>query len=145
MRIKSRYAFTQISVPRAGTSIQRGLGPPRHLFDALQKDGARRFKKDDIRAQDKLFDVDGAMFAASTRQMPDGTDQLSLALRFTMPTYCPPGVSRPGRYGWLQVARGSVKLNGKELKQGDGAAISDEKQVTIEGVESAEVLLFDLA
>ena len=50
-----------------------------------------------------------------------------------------------GRYGWLQVARGSVKLNGKELKQGDGAAISDEKQVTIEGVESAEVLLFDLA
>jgi len=38
-----------------------------------------------------------------------------------------------------------VKLNGKELKHGDGAAISDEKLVTIEGVESAEVLLFDLA
>jgi redox-sensitive bicupin YhaK (pirin superfamily) len=50
-----------------------------------------------------------------------------------------------GRYGWLQIARGSVKLNGKELKQGDGAAISDEKQITIEGVESAEILLFDLA
>jgi len=50
-----------------------------------------------------------------------------------------------GRYGWLQVARGSVKLNAKELKQGDGAAIENEKQVTIEGVESAEVLLFDLA
>jgi redox-sensitive bicupin YhaK (pirin superfamily) len=50
-----------------------------------------------------------------------------------------------GRYGWLQVASGAVKLNGKELKQGDGAAISDEKLVTIEGSESAEILLFDLA
>src|SRR5438874_8970307 len=40
-----------------------------------------------------------------------------------------------GRYGWLQIARGSVSLNGKELKQGDGAAISDEKSVIIEGVE----------
>jgi len=50
-----------------------------------------------------------------------------------------------GRYGWLQVARGAVELNGKKLNQGDGAAISDEKQVTIKGAEDAEVLLFDLA
>jgi redox-sensitive bicupin YhaK (pirin superfamily) len=50
-----------------------------------------------------------------------------------------------GRHGWLQVARGAVELNGKELTQGDGAAISDEKRVTISGVEDAEVLLFDLA
>ena len=27
-----------------------------------------------------------------------------------------------GRHGWLQVARGSVELNGKKLSQGDGAA-----------------------
>ena len=50
-----------------------------------------------------------------------------------------------GRYGWLQVARGAVELNGKKLNQGDGAAISDEKQVTIKGAEDAEVQLFDLA
>ena len=50
-----------------------------------------------------------------------------------------------GRYGWLQVARGVVELNGKKLNQGDGAAISDEKQLTIKGKEDAEVLLFDLA
>ncbi len=53
----------------------------------------------------------------------------------------------PGRHGWLQVARGTVKLNGKELHQGDGAAVSDEQKLTISGSgkEDAEILLFDLA
>jgi hypothetical protein len=48
------------------------------------------------------------------------------------------------RHGWLQVARGAVELNGKPLAQGDGAAISDEKKITIKSTEDAEVLLFDL-
>jgi redox-sensitive bicupin YhaK (pirin superfamily) len=50
-----------------------------------------------------------------------------------------------GRYGWLQVARGRVELNGKKLNQGDGAAIGDETKLTIKATEDAEVLLFDLA
>src|SRR5258708_10804124 len=50
-----------------------------------------------------------------------------------------------GRHGWLQIARGAVELNGKKLTQGDGAAISDEKKLSIKGTEDAEVLLFDLA
>jgi redox-sensitive bicupin YhaK (pirin superfamily) len=50
-----------------------------------------------------------------------------------------------GRHAWLQVARGSVELNGKTLAQGDGAAISDEKTLAIKGSTDAEVLLFDLA
>ena len=50
-----------------------------------------------------------------------------------------------GRYAWLQVAKGEVELNGKKLTQGDGAAISDEGKLTLEGVQDAEVLLFDLA
>ena len=49
------------------------------------------------------------------------------------------------RYAWLQVAKGSVALNGKLLQQGDGAAVSDEQKLTIEGKQHAEVLLFDLA
>jgi redox-sensitive bicupin YhaK (pirin superfamily) len=49
------------------------------------------------------------------------------------------------RYGWLQVAKGSVELNGAKLNQGDGAAISDERQLTIKGTKDSEVLLFDLA
>jgi len=52
---------------------------------------------------------------------------------------------KPERHAYLQVARGSVKLNGKQLEAGDGAAISAEKAVELSGVNDAEVLLFDLA
>jgi redox-sensitive bicupin YhaK (pirin superfamily) len=50
---------------------------------------------------------------------------------------------QPGRYGWVQVARGEAEVNGQTLKAGDGAAISEEERVTISG-KGAEVLLFDL-
>jgi hypothetical protein len=49
-----------------------------------------------------------------------------------------------GRHAWLQVARGAVELNGQSLNQGDGAAISDEPQLTVKATKDAEVLLFDL-
>jgi hypothetical protein len=52
---------------------------------------------------------------------------------------------KPDRHAYVQVARGSVTLNGKKLETGDGAAISAEKQVELTGVDEAEVLLFDLA
>ncbi|MGD0955470.1 MAG: pirin family protein [Candidatus Acidiferrales bacterium] len=50
-----------------------------------------------------------------------------------------------GRHAWVQVARGAVRLNGTELKAGDGAAISNESEVRVEAREPSEVLLFDLA
>jgi len=50
-----------------------------------------------------------------------------------------------GRHGWLQVAKGSVEVNGQTLGQGDGAAISDEQKLTVKGGKDSEVLLFDLA
>jgi quercetin 2,3-dioxygenase len=50
----------------------------------------------------------------------------------------------PGRYGWLQVLRGSAAINGQELKAGDGAAVSEEPEIAIAGVSGAEVMLFDL-
>jgi redox-sensitive bicupin YhaK (pirin superfamily) len=52
---------------------------------------------------------------------------------------------KPDRHAYVQVARGSVKLNGKDLAQGDGAAISAEKSLELTGVKDAEVLVFDLA
>jgi redox-sensitive bicupin YhaK (pirin superfamily) len=51
----------------------------------------------------------------------------------------------PGRYAWLQVAKGAVEFNGKPLRQGDGAAASEEQKLTIKGTKDAEILLFDLA
>jgi redox-sensitive bicupin YhaK (pirin superfamily) len=52
---------------------------------------------------------------------------------------------KPERHAYLQVARGSVTLNGQPLETGDGAAISEEKSINLTGVINAEVLLFDLA
>lgn len=49
------------------------------------------------------------------------------------------------RKAWIQVARGSVSLNGVELAQGDGAAISEESTLEVSGREPSEVLLFDMA
>ena len=51
----------------------------------------------------------------------------------------------PGRHAWVQVTRGQVRVNGHELKTGDGAALSDEPAVRVEGVDAGEVLVFDLA
>ncbi|MBD3884171.1 pirin family protein [Phormidium tenue FACHB-886] len=51
-----------------------------------------------------------------------------------------------GRVAWLQVARGAVLLNDQLLSAGDGAAISNEDLLTLQGASSeAEVLLFDMA
>lgn len=49
-----------------------------------------------------------------------------------------------GRHAWVHVARGKARVNGRELGAGDGAALSDEKRIQIEGVSSAELLVFDL-
>jgi len=50
----------------------------------------------------------------------------------------------PGRFGWLQVARGLVSLAGDELREGDGAAISGEASIELTTRVGGEVLLFDL-
>jgi redox-sensitive bicupin YhaK (pirin superfamily) len=50
-----------------------------------------------------------------------------------------------GRYAWLQVLRGAVSLDGQTLAAGDGAAISDVRQLRIAGNEPSELMLFDLA
>lgn len=49
-----------------------------------------------------------------------------------------------GYRAWLHVARGMVRLNGLELREGDGAAITDELQIHLETDHQAEVLLFEL-
>ena len=52
---------------------------------------------------------------------------------------------RPGRKGWLQVARGAVVLNGHELGAGDGASAEGEQALTVAAkTDGTEVLVFDL-
>lgn len=52
---------------------------------------------------------------------------------------------KPGRNAWIQVARGQVKVNGELLKEGDGASLTTETKIALEGETDSEVLLFDLA
>jgi quercetin 2,3-dioxygenase len=54
-------------------------------------------------------------------------------------------VLAPGRYAWLQVARGKGTLNGVALKAGDGVAVSEESRLVLSASEPLEALLFDLA
>jgi redox-sensitive bicupin YhaK (pirin superfamily) len=53
----------------------------------------------------------------------------------------------PKRHAWIQVVRGDIVLNGQELNEGDGAAVSDETALVFAGAGSTggEFLLFDLA
>ena len=82
---------------------------------------------------------------------PDGRDG-SVKIRQDNQLYATvlaPGESakhelRPERHAYVQVARGSVTLNGTTLETGDGAAISAEKSLQLTGVQDAEVLVFDL-
>jgi len=50
-----------------------------------------------------------------------------------------------GRHAWVQALRGQVEVNGEELNAGDGAAISEEREVALRGIDAAEVMVFDLA
>ena len=51
----------------------------------------------------------------------------------------------PGRHVWLQVARGTLTMNGLPLAAGDGASTSDAGDLVLSTKSDAEVLLFDLA
>jgi quercetin 2,3-dioxygenase len=98
-------------------------------------------------------------FAASDKQgrlklvaSPDGRDG---SVRIHSNTQLYAGLFRKGerselslpkdRHAWVHVARGEVTLNGQALKAGDGAALSNEVLVKLEGVSDGEVLVFDLA
>ncbi len=49
-----------------------------------------------------------------------------------------------GRGAWLQVAEGTITVNGVKLEKGDGAAVEKEEVLRVEAETPAHVLLFDL-
>jgi redox-sensitive bicupin YhaK (pirin superfamily) len=51
-----------------------------------------------------------------------------------------------GRHAWIQVATGSIEVDGQRLAEGDGLAVSEATTLHLSGVDSspAQVLLFDL-
>lgn len=52
----------------------------------------------------------------------------------------------PGRFGWLQLAKGGLEIGGLVMQAGDGAKISDESVLAVKALApETEFLLFDLA
>ena len=50
-----------------------------------------------------------------------------------------------GRHAWVQLISGELEVNGGKLRPGDGAAVSDEKSLSLRsGEDGTEFLLFDL-
>lgn len=50
-----------------------------------------------------------------------------------------------GSRGWVQVARGSVTVNGEALRRGDGLAIKKSGRLVFRDGEDAELIYFELA
>jgi redox-sensitive bicupin YhaK (pirin superfamily) len=50
------------------------------------------------------------------------------------------------RYAWVQVLRGNIEMNGQNLRQGDGAAVTNERELSFSTAisDGCEFLLFDL-
>jgi hypothetical protein len=50
-----------------------------------------------------------------------------------------------GRVAWVQVARGALTVNGQAMREGDGLAAIDERELAFAGVSpDSEFLVFDL-
>lgn len=49
-----------------------------------------------------------------------------------------------GRYAWVQVVRGQVRLDAHSLEAGDGAAVDHPEILGFRGITPSEFLLFDL-
>jgi redox-sensitive bicupin YhaK (pirin superfamily) len=50
-----------------------------------------------------------------------------------------------GRAAWAQMVAGRARINGHDAAVGDGVALVEEREVTMTGIEAAELLVFDLA
>ena len=51
----------------------------------------------------------------------------------------------PGHHCWLQILSGTAALVEQTLSAGDGAAISEESEVSLAATSETEIMLFDLA
>ncbi|MGJ8533095.1 MAG: pirin family protein [Alphaproteobacteria bacterium] len=109
---------TQNVTPRYETLAGADLDKRGKLALILSPDGA----DGSIRVQQ-----DALVYAANL----DGDEQIE---------YDP----KPGRKLWLQMAAGSLTLNGEVLNEGDGAAL-DARSIILEAGQNADFLLFDLA
>ena len=97
-------------------------------FDDGQKRGQLRLIISPSRAQGSLSLFQDVRVYAG---LFDGQEEATLELP-------------PRRYAYVHVARGSLRINGLPLDEGDGARVRREQRLHFAAGRSAEVLVFDL-
>jgi redox-sensitive bicupin YhaK (pirin superfamily) len=108
----------------------RGIAPSyeEKNFSAAEKRGRLRLvASSDGREGSVRMTADAAMYVG----LFDGAEQAQLALA-------------AGRRAYVQLARGSARVNGRLLTAGDAAMLTDERDVHVDQGSGAEVLVFDL-
>jgi redox-sensitive bicupin YhaK (pirin superfamily) len=109
----------------------RGIAPSyeQKTFNAAEKTGRLRLVASPDGAQGSVtIHADAALYAGLLDA--DQRAQVSIA---------------PGRKAYVQLLRGSLKVNGKALIAGDAAVMADEISIELSDAQDAEVLVFDLA
>ena len=99
----------------------------RHFDEGAKKGRLCLIASNDGREGSVSLRQDTAIYAT----ILDGDERVALTLQ-------------QGRQAYVQVARGSVKVNGLLLDSGDAVQVSGESTISLAEANSAEVLLFDL-
>ncbi len=96
----------------------------------------RQFNRDEMRGKLRLI---------AAREPLDGAVKIHQDVRLFATVLEGESVNydlQKDRYAWVQVARGSMRVNGTPLEAGDGAALDKESNIELEG--RGEALVFDL-
>ncbi len=149
------------SIMRAGhiQLMSAGRGLEHSEFNASDRDSAHFYQFWITPSQKKLKpSYQSKFFDPATRQnqwylilSKDGRKG-SLQINQDVSVYLSnlsPGVElkmelEPNRYGWLQVMEGKIVWDGKELEDGDGAAISRSEMLQLKALKASRIIFFDL-
>ena len=110
---------------------RRGLTPgyeEKHFDDGAKRDRLRLVASRDGRDGSVVIHQDADLYAAllgAGKEVVHATERT--------------------RKGWVQVASGTVTVNGEQLAPGDGAAIAYEDRIAVRATADSELLLFDMA
>ncbi|HEX9194852.1 MAG TPA: pirin family protein [Azonexus sp.] len=110
---------------------EKGIAPgyeQKSFADAEKRGRLRLIASEDGADGSVTIHADAALYAG----LFDGDEAATLPLD-------------PARKAYVHVARGTLAVNGLNLRKGDAALLADESRLTLSDGHDAEVLVFDLA
>jgi redox-sensitive bicupin YhaK (pirin superfamily) len=137
----------------AGTGIRHSefngsKTAPVHFLQVWLTPEARGLKPGYDQRSLRWLEREGALTALVSRDGRDGSlaihqDVIVYGTRLTAGQRVELSLT-PGCHAWVQVATGTLRVQGEEVCAGDGLALSDTERVTLEGGDGS-ALVFDLA